>query len=122
MSFSRRIGALPSIRKEILVSELVMTLSPITIRSNGFNSILRPTITSSFWPCQPRIASDRVEDRTVQYSAESEGGGTCPAALPLSLPFSLLGSAQELKYRLLVLVGEGQRGHGNRLASAQRLA
>src|SRR5436305_277210 len=40
MSFSRRIGASPSIRNVVRVSELVMTLWPMMIRSNGFSTTL----------------------------------------------------------------------------------
>src|SRR6185437_170110 len=42
MSFSRRIGASPSMMRRVRWSSLVMTLSPTMMRSPAFNSTLRP--------------------------------------------------------------------------------
>src|ERR1700704_5721523 len=63
MSFSRRIGASPSIMNLVRVSELVMRLPPMTIRSNGFSSTFSAILAT---PCAHPVSNRIVS--TIPYN------------------------------------------------------
>src|SRR5438477_11244436 len=98
----------------------MMTLSPMTMRSNGFSSTLRGMSSSPFRIRQTCL-SLRPAQRRGRATITDQGGsgGVVPAAL---LAMYRSASAQELQYALLRLVGQRQRGDCDRLAGRQRLA
>src|SRR5439155_16307096 len=150
MSFSRRIGAAPSIKKWARVSELVMTLSPIMIRSNGFNSTFSAIASSlANRRSAARVSGNSYTNHHEQYpnirmqncikkkafasSTEQVSGGVRRRhrgfkekrrgpAPPIGWLETLLRLLQELEHALLRLVGERERGDRDRLAGRQRLA
>src|SRR6478735_9571931 len=115
VSRSRRIGASPSIKNEVRVPELTRTVSPITIRSNGFSSTRSGTIiprsktcASAPWPAtfakhrSCKCAADVPPDYTQGYWIDG-GGGISPAALIVTPPYRL---AEQLQHAPLRLVGQ----------------
>src|SRR6185369_6123816 len=90
VSRSRRIGASPSIRKEVRVPELTRTVSPITIRSKGFSSTRSGTGVSRSNTRASAIAHDVCEASCKCAAGEPPsdlqgfgiegGGGVSPAA------------------------------------------
>src|SRR6201996_5507906 len=72
-------GVSPSIRKELRVPELMMTLSPMMMRSNGFNSTLSGIVAGLSGEGLPNgIEGIFLAVRSLVQ--EVEGGGAYPAA------------------------------------------
>src|SRR3954447_299250 len=107
MSFSRRIGAEPSINKRVRCSLLVTTVSPIRIRSPGFSSTL------SAMTSPPSFPSAESTARNVR---KENGGAQAP---PSRLDLACRGLTEEAEHCLVGLSRQRQRCRRQRLAGLQ---
>src|SRR5216684_79052 len=109
MSFSRKIGALPSTKRRVRWSSLVMTQSPSMTRSPGLSSIFRPTGASFV------TSGNRYFRIGVNQSSNAYGGGP-PSRIVKPMVLKL---REQLEHRLLRLVRNRQGRNRQLLAGLQ---
>src|ERR1041384_597033 len=109
MSFWRRIGAAPSIRRRVRWSPLVTTASPIRMRSPAFSSTFSAIV--SLPP--PSRAANQADARV-----EKETGGARPPPFPLF--GDPLGLAEQTQHVAVGLRRKRQRSRRQLLAGLQR--
>src|ERR1700759_4889433 len=104
----------------LLPQALPGALSFLIESERGFNLLfLTRFLHASRYQLRSKTLWPALEDFALPRPLQRKNGGGSPAVLFL---FFCSRSAQELKHALLRLVGERQRGHGDRLAGRQRLA
>src|SRR4051794_37427130 len=104
----------------------MMTVSPMTIRSNGFSSTLNGILVVSFsrtavaWPpsaCSSDHLAREMASRGGTIAALRKKAARFPQPPRCSCRFPDL--AEQLEHALLGLVGQRQRGHRDRLAGGE---